>query len=99
MNDQQPQHVDATFYAVVRPEWHRWRKDDKNRPILASAKVERITQNRPNQVAGDAVVTRLTLRVDAVALLPLQPQAIVHITADDVDVITVTADAPEDGDQ
>lgn len=96
MTWKQPPHVDATFYAVVRPEWHRYLKDDKGRPILDGAKVERITQARPKQVAGDAVVTRLTLRVDAAALLPLQPQAIVHITADDVEVIQVTADAPED---
>jgi hypothetical protein len=93
----QPKYVDATFYAVVRPEWHRYLKDDKNRPVLDGAKVERITQKRPDKVAGDAVVTRLTLRVDATALLPLQPQAIVHITADDIEVITVTADSPEDG--
>ena len=51
--------------------------------------------NRPDKVAGDAVVTRLTIRVDSNALLPLQPQAIVHITADDVEVIQVVADAPD----
>lgn len=93
----QPKHVDATFYAVIVPKWSGYWKDDDGRPILEGASVDRITQKRPGSVRGDAVVTRLTLRVDAAALLPLQPQAIVHIHADDVDVIQVTANNPEDG--
>jgi hypothetical protein len=91
----QPDHVDATFYAVITPAWSRWNKDDRGRPLLEGASVDRITKNRPGQVRGDAVVTRLTLRIDATALLPLQPQAVVHIHADDVEVIEVIADAPE----
>lgn len=91
----QPDHVDATFYAVVIPSWSHHRRDDRGRPVLEGASVERITKNRPGAVRGDAVVTRLTLRVEATALLPLQPQAVVHIRADDVEVIQVTADTPE----
>jgi hypothetical protein len=92
----QPDHVDATFYAVIQPSWSRYLRDDRGRPVLEGARVDRITQGRPGQVRGDSVVTRLTLRVDASALLPLQPQAVVHIHADDVEVIEVTADAPEE---
>lgn len=94
MAQQQPDHVDATFYAIIAPSWSRHRHDDRGRPLLEGASVERITKNRPSSVRGDAVVTRLTLRVDAAALLPLQPQAVVHIHTDDVEVIEVTADAP-----
>lgn len=98
MAAKQPEHVDATFYAVITPTWSRYSRDDKNRPLLDGASVERITKKRPGNVRGDSVVTRLTLRVDSAALLPLQPQAIVHIHADDVEVIEVTADSPEDDD-
>lgn len=39
-------------------------------------------------------MTRLTLRIDSAALLPLQPEAVIHIHAGDVELIEVTADAP-----
>ncbi|MDI6911464.1 hypothetical protein [Nocardioides sp.] len=91
---QQPDYVDATFYAVVEPIWGR-RRDSSGRPVLDGAKVERITKNRPQQIRGDAVVTRLTVRVDAAALLPLQPEAVIHITPTDVDVIHVAAQHPD----
>lgn len=93
----QPEYVDATFYVVVRPTWSRYQRDDRDRPVLEAAKLERATQGRPGSLRGDAVVTRLTLRIDAAALLPLQPQAIVHVRADDVEVIEVTADQPAEG--
>lgn len=96
----QPAHVDATFYAVIVPKWSPCWKDDRGLPVLEGASVDKITKQRPGQVRGDAVVTRLTLRVDASALLPLQPQAVVHIHADDVEVIEVTAEDPtEERDQ
>ncbi|MCR1785336.1 hypothetical protein KVF89_22540 [Nocardioides carbamazepini] len=95
----QPDHVDATFYAIITPSWSRHRRDDRGRPLLEGASVDRITKGRPSTVRGDAVVTRLTLRIDSTALLPLQPQAVVHIHADDVQVIEVTADEPTEGDQ
>lgn len=91
---EQPQHVDATFYAVVTPEWARYSRDAAGRPVLEGAKVERITQNRPQSVRGGAVITRLTLRLDSAALLPLQPQAVIHITAGQVEVIEVAAEDP-----
>lgn len=94
MPERQPEYVDATVYAVVVPKWSRYWKDDRGRPLLEGASVDRVTKQRPGQVRGDAVVTRLTLRVDAAALLPLQPQAVVHIHADDVEVIEVTAEDP-----
>lgn len=85
----QPKFVDATFYAVVVPEWDRHWKDDSGRPRLNGAKVDRITQKRPERISGGAVVTRLTLRIDATALLPLQPQAVIHISPGQVEVIEV----------
>ena len=93
---QQPKTVDATFYAVVVPEWSRWSKDAEGRPLLEGAKVERITQGRPASVKGGAVVTRLTLRLDAGALLPLQPQAVIHISPGEAEVIEVTATDPRE---
>ena len=90
----QPKTVDATFYAVVTPEWSRWMKDAEGRPILDGAKVERITQNRPASVKGGAVVTRLTLRIDSGALLPLQPQAVIHISPGQAEVIEAEAVDP-----
>lgn len=96
MPQPQPEFVEATFYAVIQPEWDRYWKDDRDRPLLKGARLERTLQNRPAKVAGDAVVTRLTLRVDASALLPLQPQAVIHITTDDVEIIHVVADHPDE---
>lgn len=93
----QPKTVDATFYAVVVPEWSRYMKDSDGRQILEGAKVERITQGRPGSVRGGGVVTRLTLRLDSAALLPLQPQAIIHISAGQVEVVEVAAEDPRDG--
>jgi hypothetical protein len=93
---EQPTYVDATFYAVIVPQWSKWYEDGKGRPILQGAKVDRITQTRPGSVKGGGVVTRLTLRLDAEALLPLEPQAIIRISPGEVDVIEVTADAPSE---
>lgn len=95
---QQPKTVDATFYAVVVPEWSRYQKDAEDRPVLIGAKVERTTQGRPNTVRGGGIVTRLTLRLEAGALLPLQPQAVIHISPGQVEVIEVEATDPTEED-
>lgn len=91
----QPEYVDVTSYIVIEPKWSDRLFDDRNRPILEGGKVTRAAQSPPGKVLNGGIVTRVTFRVDASALLPLQPQAIVHIHADDVSVIEVTADAPE----
>lgn len=94
----QPTTVDAAFYAVIKPNWHPYLTDSAGRPVLEGATVERITKNVPQTVRGEAFVTRLTLRIDADALLPLQPQAVVHISADQgAMVIETSAEAPEAG--
>lgn len=93
----QPPYVDATFYAVIVPEWSHY--TENGRRLLRGAKVDRITQKRPEVVKGGGVVTRLTLRLDAAALLPLEPQAIIHIAPGQVDVIEVTADSPEEAEE
>lgn len=95
----QPPYVDATFYAVITPQWSKWYEDERGRTILEGAKVDRITQTRPTTVKGGGVVTRLTLRLDAEALLPLEPQAIIRISPGEVDVIEVVADAPSEEDE
>lgn len=91
----QPESVDATFWVTIEPKWHRYWTDQKKRPVLEGAKVVSMTQNRPTgRTKAGAIVTRMTLRVDSAALLPLQPEAVIHITAGQVDLIEVTADAP-----
>lgn len=95
----QPEYVDAKCYLTIEPQWERtsWLgTDDKDRPILKGARIVSMTQNRPtgNRKAG-AVVTNLTLRIDAEALLPLQPDAVIHIRAGDVETIHIYADAPD----
>lgn len=94
MPHKQPKTANATFYAVVIPQWSRWMKDEGGRPILEGAKVERVTQSRPQTVKGDAVVTRLTLSFEVAAFLPLQPQAVIHIAADQAEVIVAEASDP-----
>jgi len=89
----QPETVDATFYAVVVPEWANY-TDGNGQRILRGAKVDRITQKRPEVVRGGGVVTRLTLRMDAASFLPLMPHAIVRVSAGEVGVIEVVAEDP-----
>ena len=98
MAQQQPTYVDATFYAVITPKWG-YGVDERGRTILRGATVDRITQKRPGVIKGGGVVTRLTLRLDAEALLPLEPQAIIRISPGEVDVIEVVADAPSEEDE
>lgn len=92
----QPEYVEATFYAVIEPEWHRWQVDNQHRPILEGAKVERITKKRPQVVRRGGVVTRFTLRVNAAALLPLQPEAVITVEPGQVEVIQAVADNPDE---
>lgn len=95
MPRQQPESVDVTAYIVIEPRWSNSR-DAAGRPILEGAKVAKVTQARPESVRGDSLVTRITFAVDADALLPLQPQAVVHIGAQDVEVMQVVAEHPGD---
>lgn len=95
----QPTSVDASFYAIIVPEWHTsiYCRDGKGRPILKGAHVERITKTKPRVLPKQgAILTRLTLRIDAEALLPLVPEAVIHINAGNAEIIEVTADAPEE---
>lgn len=81
-----PQHVDATFYAQVEPEWSPWTNYDSEH-TLKGAKVVTITQKRPARQRGGTVLLKLTVRVPAGAFLPLRPEAVVVIPDD----MTVTA--------
>lgn len=94
----QPDKVRASFYATVEPQWKTgsyW-TDDKDRPILDSVKVVGITQKKPKgRTKAGAIITRLTLEFDANAFLPLQPEAVIKIGADQFEMVEVEADAPE----
>ena len=97
MASDQPQHADAAVYAVVVPVWSSYHRDAQGRPLLEGAKVERMTQKRPTgRLPSGGIVTRLVLRVDAAALLPLQPEAVIHVRAGEVDLIEVEAIDPRE---
>jgi hypothetical protein len=71
------EHVDATFYAQVTPEWSAYPVyGDKK---LVGAKVARVTQTRPDKPIGGTVLVKLTIRLPASAFLPLRPEAIVVV--------------------
>lgn len=94
----QPEHVTVEVYAVIVPQWRSgpYYHDENGHPILDGAKVDRITQRRPEIVRGGGVVTRLRFEIDAAALLPLTPQATIRITqADTVVIQDASVEAPE----
>lgn len=73
------QHVDATFYAQVEPEWSRYASHITGEKRLQGAKVVTITQNKPAKQRGGTVLVKLTIRVPVAAFLPLRPEAVVVI--------------------
>lgn len=75
-------HVDATFYAQVEPEWSRYASHLTGEKEVTGAKVVSITQGRPQKQRPGTVLTKLTLRVPKAAFLPLRPEAIVVIPED-----------------
>lgn len=83
---QQPDHVDATFYVQLAPEWDRWGSDAAGNRILDKAKLANATIKKPEVQKPGTVLLKLTVRVPAGAFLPLAPQAIVVIP----DGMTVT---------
>lgn len=94
----QPEHVDAEVYAIVVPQFAR-NRDPQGRAILEGAKVDAIRQTRPTSLPRGGIVTRLTLRIDAAALLPPSPEAVIHVHAGEVDLIEVEASDPRDPDE
>lgn len=86
MSDQ-PKEVEVEFYLVLTPEWSRHLKDKGGRPILTGMRAERITKNRPDTVRGGGIVTKIGVVIDAGAFVPLQPEAVIHIGATEVQVI------------
>ena len=69
-------HIDATFYAQVKPEF------SYNGERVLRAKVVALTQAKPSHPRGGVVVVKLTIRVPEAAFLPLRPEAIVVIPED-----------------
>lgn len=93
----QPEKVEVEFYLVVTPEWSRHLRDEAKRPILTGVKAERITKTRPEIVRGGGIVTKIGLVIDSTAFVPLQPEAVIHITQHEAVVIQdALASAPED---
>jgi len=89
----QPEFVETTFYAQVRPEWATWKfdVDEGGHPILEGCKVQQITQKRPRRPAPGVVLVKLTLRIPASGFLPLRPEAIVVVPEGMTEAITVLA--------
>lgn len=99
MSSAQPKEVEVEFFLLVTPEWSRHLRDDSGRPILTGIKAERITKGRPEVVRGGGIVTKLAVVIDAGAFVPLQPEAVIHIGATEVEVIhEIVATHPEDDD-
>lgn len=87
MSRQQPEHVDATMYVQLSPEWDRWGgRDASGNAILEKAKLANATIKKPEAQKPGTVLLKLTVRVPAGAFLPLSPQAVVVIP----DGMTVT---------
>jgi hypothetical protein len=95
----QPDHVDVPVYLLVEPRWasNRFARDDQDRPILTGARVVKATQQRPSVGPRGGVITKITLRIDAGAFLPLQPEAVVHIHPGEAETVEVEASDPRDG--
>lgn len=95
----QPEQVEVDFYLTLTPEWSRHLKDDNKRPILTGVRAEKITKTRPEMVRGGGLVTKIGIMVDAGAFVPLQPEAVIHVGATEVQVIhEVEAVDPSAGD-
>lgn len=87
-------HVSATIYAQIEPEWG-WAARLEDRPVTG-ARVSRTTQRRPTSPVGGTVLIKLTLRIPTAAFLPLQPSAVIVIPEDmtHAEPIEVTAEDP-----
>ena len=94
----QPKFVDVTFYAVIEPKFRTgggyWAQDAQGRQILEGARLANTTVRQP-KASRNGVVTKLTLRVDAEALLPLLPEAVIEIGPGNSEVMHVVAEDPE----
>lgn len=97
MAARQPQSVEVEFHLVLTPEWSAYLKDGSGRPVLTGVKAERITKNRPDTVRGGGIVTKIGVVIDAGAFVPLQPEAVISIGMNEVEVIHhVEATTPGD---
>lgn len=86
----QPEYVDVETYLVIEPRWKDWSKDAQGRPVLEGGRVVKQTANRPNVTKG-GVVTKVTLRIETGCFLPLQPEAVIRVSAGNAE--TIEADA------
>lgn len=84
--------VDATAYLTV--EGIRWRHGNK---AVRSAKVARVTQGRPSNLAADQVAVRVTVRLPAAAFDPLRPDTLI-VVPEDLIQRPVEVEATEGGD-
>lgn len=79
MTHKQPDHVEATMFVQVAPEFHRWLTDAAGNRLLEGAKLANATIKAPERQKAGTVLLKLTVRVPSGAFLPLAPQAVVVI--------------------
>lgn len=95
----QPEKVQAEFYVLVEPVWKdAWHTDEAGERVLESAKAVRLTQKRPTGLSRGAVVTKLTLQLDASTFLPLRPEAVIEVLPGSTETILATASDPRESD-
>lgn len=87
----QPASVDAVVYAQIEPRWAQssYYRDERGNTILEGAAVTSFTQSRPRKPKPGAQVVKLTLRLPASVFLPLEPEAVVVLRADQIDSVPV----------
>lgn len=84
--------VTAHFYVQLEPEWGFGTDANGNKPVYG-AKVARITQNRPGKPKGGTVMVKLAINIPKAAFLPLQPEAVIVIPADMIEVNNIRVEA------
>lgn len=96
----QPDHVDATIYVQLSPEWDRWSgRDSAGNQILEKAKLATATIKKPERQRPGTVLLKLTVRVPAGAFLPLAPEAVVVIPDGMTVTEPVVVEAGDPGDE
>lgn len=91
----QPDSVLAECYLTIEPVFRSYGKDAQGRPVLDSARVVGVTKNRPERRSRvGTIVTKLALRIDSAAMLPLLPEVEIKISAGEVEAIEAEAVDP-----
>lgn len=87
--------VEATFYAQVDPQWSSYVHHSDGERLVRSARVDRITQNRPGRPKAGCVLVKLTIRLPKAVFYPLQPEAIVVVPDSMTELAPVEVEAED----